>query len=127
MESMGFNLAEQIQTYHHDMLQCHLYVLCYMNDILCTHYNADIVLLCLNQSFTLKPLYGDSDMSLGTKSGFHNEIWALAMSPTEYDYVAVKSCKAQVGANGSGTYRVPKVQRISFLWDVIKIGTSVQT
>ena len=63
-----------------DKLQYYLYILCYVDDIVCIHHNPDDVLNRLNGYMPLKPgLVQSPDMYLGTKlknMQLQNSIWA---------------------------------------------------
>ena len=43
------------------------YLLCYVDDILCIHHNADAMLECFPMSFPLVLGFGNPDMYLGAK------------------------------------------------------------
>ena len=45
----------------------YLYLLCYVDDILCIHHNADSMLELSDKSFPLKLRFGNPDMNLGAK------------------------------------------------------------
>ena len=50
-----------------DGVKYYLYSLCYVDDILCIHHNADAVLEWLHESFPLKLGFGNPDMHIGAK------------------------------------------------------------
>ena len=60
-----------------DGVQYYSYLLCYVDDILCIHHNADAMLERLQKSFPLKPIFGKPEMYLGAKlhkTGLHNGV-----------------------------------------------------
>ena len=75
-----------------DGVQYYSYLLCYVDDILCIHQNADAVLEWLHKSLPLKPGFGNLDMYFGAKlhkTRLHNGKWAWAISPFKYIQEAV--------------------------------------
>ena len=50
-----------------DGVKYYSYLLCYVDDILCIHHNADDMQEWLHKSFPLKPGFGNHDMYLGAK------------------------------------------------------------
>ena len=74
MESMGYqsckadsDLLLKPELRPEDGAKYYSYILCYVDDILCIHHNADSVLKRLHRSFPLKPGFGKPDMYLGTQ------------------------------------------------------------
>ena len=70
-----------------DGVKYYSYLLCYVDDILCIHCNADTMLERLHKSFPLKPGLGNPDMYLGAElcnTRLHNGVWAWAMSLVKY-------------------------------------------
>ena len=45
-----------------DVVQYYSYLLCYVDDILCIHHNADTMLEQLHKSFSLEPGFGNPDI-----------------------------------------------------------------
>ena len=85
--------------------------MCYVDDILSIHHNADVVLEWLHKSFPLKPGFGKPDMYLGTmlhETRLHHGVWAWAMSPIKYVQEAVRNCAVHVSSNYGGKYKMPK-------------------
>ena len=85
--------------------------MCYLDDILCIHHNADFVLEQLHKFFPLKSGYGEPDMYLGAKlhkNTLHNRVWAWTMSFTKYVHEAVRNCAAHLSTQCSGKYKMPK-------------------
>ena len=86
MESMGYlpcqtdpDLWMRHKTHPDNMVKQYLYLLCYLDGILCFHHNVDIVLQHLHKSLPLKPGYGNSHMYLDAKlneTKLYNRIWA---------------------------------------------------
>ena len=61
-----------------DGVQYYSYLLCYVDDILCIHNNAEAMLEWLHKSFPCKLGYGKSNMYLGAKllkTRLHNGVW----------------------------------------------------
>ena len=70
-----------------------LFLLFYLDDILCIHHNADTMLEWLHKSFPLKSGYGKPNMYLGDnlhETRLHNGVWAWAMSPKKNVQEAVR-------------------------------------
>ena len=85
-----------------DGVKYYSYILCYVDDILCIHHNADSMLQWLLKSFLLKPGFGKPDMYLGAKlqkTRLHNGVWAWAMSPTNFVLEAVRNCIVNLLSN----------------------------
>ena len=56
------------ETRSEDKLEYYLYIICYVDDILCIHHDPDTVLNKLNRYVPLKPgSIGSPDMYLGMK------------------------------------------------------------
>ena len=88
-----------------------LLLLCYVNDILCIHHNADTVLQQLHQSFSLKPGFGNPDMCLVVKlckARLHHGVWAWAMSHIKYVWEKVRSCATHLVTNYNIWFKLPK-------------------
>ncbi len=70
-----------------DNFKYYAYVLCYVDDILCIHHDADSVLAQINGFLPLKPgSVGRPDIYLGAKLSrtiLSNGLWAYAMSPSQ--------------------------------------------
>ena len=78
-----------------DGVQFYSYPLCYVDDILSVHHNADAVSQWLHKSFLFKPGFGNPDMYLSTKlckTKLHNRVWEWAMSPVKSVQEAVRNC-----------------------------------
>ena len=74
MESLGYQsckadpdlwLKQEIRP--EDGVKYYSYLLCYVDDILCIHHNADAMLEWLHKSFLNKPGFGNPDMYLNAK------------------------------------------------------------
>ena len=100
MESLGYESCKtdpdlwlQPEIRQEDGVKYYSYSLCYVDDILCVHHNADVMLEWLHKSFPLKPGFGNLDMYLSVnwhKTRLHNGVWAWAMSPIKYVHEAVR-------------------------------------
>ena len=87
MESLGYQpcktdpdlwLKREIRP--DDRVKYYSYLLCYVDDILCIHHNADSMLEWLCKSFPLKLGFGNPDMDLGAnlhKTRLHNGVWVM--------------------------------------------------
>ena len=95
-----------------DKLEHYLYILCYVDDILCIHHNLVDTLNKLNRYVPLKPeSVRNPEMYLGTKlkhMQLHNGIWAWSMSPSKYVQEAVWICEEYAARYLSKGYRLPK-------------------
>ena len=70
-----------------DGVKYYSYLLCYVDDILCIHHNADAMLDWLHKSFPLKLGYCEPEIYLDVKlckTRLHKCIWVWAMSPVKY-------------------------------------------
>ena len=69
----------QPETIPEDGVKYYLYLVCYVEDILSIHHNADSVLEWLHKSFPLKLGFSNADMCLGAKlhkTRLHSGVWA---------------------------------------------------
>ena len=85
--------------------------MCYVDDILCIHHNADAMLEWLCKSFSHKLGFGNPDMYLDARLGktrLHNGVWAWAMSPNKYVCDAVKNSAVHLLTKYGGKYKMPK-------------------
>ena len=67
-----------------DGVQYYSYLLCYVDDILCIHHNAEDVIQRLHKSFPIKPRFGKPDMCIDVKlhkTRLYYDVWAWTMSP----------------------------------------------
>ena len=70
-----------------DGVHYYSYLLFYVDEILCIHFNADAMLEWLHKPFPLKLRFGQPDMFLGAKkhkTRLHNGVWACVMIPVKY-------------------------------------------
>ena len=73
MEPLGYSCKADLDLWlkpeirSEDGVKCYSYLLCYVDDILCIHHNANSMLEWLHKSFLLKPGFGNPDMYLGAK------------------------------------------------------------
>ena len=68
-------------------VQFYLYLLHYVDDILCIHHNPDAIQEWSHKSFPIKLEFGNPNMYLGAKlhkTRLHHGVWAWAMSPVKY-------------------------------------------
>ena len=94
-----------------DGIKYYSHLLCYVDDILCIHHNADVVLEWLHKSLPLKLGFDRPGIYLGAtlhKTRLHNEVWAWAMSPIKYVQEAVRNHASHLAANYGGKFRIPK-------------------
>ena len=66
-----------------DGVQYYSHLMCFVDDILCIHHNADSMLELLHKSFLLKPGYGEPNMYLVVKLHeirLHNGVWTWAIN-----------------------------------------------
>ena len=118
MESLGYQSCKadldfwfKPEIRPEDGVKYYSYLLCYVDDILCIHHNADSMLERLDKSFLLKLGSGNQDMYLGAKlhkTSLHNGVWAWAMSPTNYVCEAVRNCTVYLSTNYASKYRMLK-------------------
>ena len=118
MESLGYQSYEadpvlwlKPEIRPEDGVRYYSYLLCYFDDILCIHHNADSMLERLHVSFPLNLGFGNPDMHLGVKlhkTMLHNGVWTWAMSPTKYVCEAVRNCAVHLSTNYGGKYRMSK-------------------
>ena len=92
-----------------DGVKYYSYILCYIDDILCIHHNADSMLEWLHRSFMLKPRYDEPDMYLSTnlqKTRLHNGVWAIRE--------AARNCRVHLLSNYGGKFKIPKMAENPF-------------
>ena len=93
-------------------LEYYSFILCYVDDILCTHHDPDNVLNKLNGYMPLKPsLVGNPNMYFGTKlklMQLHNDIWAWSISPSKFVQEPVCICKENITKHLSKVFKLPK-------------------
>jgi hypothetical protein len=94
------------------------YILCYVDDILVVHHDADKVLDRVGKFFMLKPeSVGKPNVYLGAKLREHqcpNGVNAWTMSPSKYVQEAVKNCHKHLKENFDGKYSLPKTAPNAF-------------
>jgi hypothetical protein len=90
------------------------YILIYVDDILCIHYEAMPVLDKLDKYFTLKPSsVGNPSMYLGVKlklTQMSNGVYVWGMSPAKYVKEAVSNYEKHLKLNYDGRYVLPTHQ-----------------
>ena len=94
-----------------DNFHYYSYILCYVDDILCIHHDAMLVLNCIHHYLPLKPTsVGDPDIYLGAKvwlDQLTNGVFAWGLSPSKYVQQAVLNCKKHLRHHWNGRYRLP--------------------
>ena len=118
MESLGYepgkadpDLWLKPETRPEDGGKYYFSLLCYVDDILCIHHNADVMLEWLHKFFPLNLGYGKPDMYLSAKlckTRLHIVKWAWAMSGTKYICEAVRNFAVHLLSNYGGKYRMLK-------------------
>jgi hypothetical protein len=80
-----------------DGFKYYLYVLCYVDNVLCVHHDAMQQIRAIGKQFPLKKgSVGDTDIYLGAKLRkvmLENGVEAWSMSPSKYVQEAVKNVK----------------------------------
>ncbi len=75
----------------------YLYILIYVDDILCIHNDHDAILAQIDKYFLLKPdSVGALNVYLGAKlklMQLENGVWAWGLSPSKYVQEAIQNCK----------------------------------
>ncbi|KAL7463856.1 hypothetical protein ACHAXS_004207 [Conticribra weissflogii] len=86
------------------------YILIYVDDILCKHYDPDLILTQIDKYFPFKPdSVGELDVYLGAKlklMQLENGVWAWGLSLSKYVQEAVRNCKKYVGENLNKFYKL---------------------
>jgi hypothetical protein len=94
-----------------DNFHYYLYILCYVDNILCVHHNAMSVLDRIHHYLPLKPTsVGDPDIYLGAKvrlDQLTNGVFAWGLSPSKYVQQAVLNCKKHLRDHWNRRYRLP--------------------
>ena len=118
MESLGYqsckadpDLLLKPEIRPDDGVKYYSYLLCYVDDILCIHHNADYMLEQFHKSFPLKSGFGNQDMYLGAKlqeTRLDNGVWAWAISPIKYFHEAVRNGAVHISNKYGGKYEMPK-------------------
>ena len=95
-----------------DGVSYYLYILCYVDDILVMHYNADPVLKAIDKFMKLKESsVGDPDIYLGAKlkkTQMPNGVWCWSLSPSKYIQEAVRNCEKHLKENFDNEYDLTK-------------------
>jgi hypothetical protein len=95
-----------------DNFRYYAYILCYVDDILCTHHDPMSVLDLINGYMPLKPsLVGDPDIYLSAKlkiTQLEHGIWAWGLSPSKYVAQAVKYCAKHLTDKLNNRFRLPQ-------------------
>ncbi len=128
MRQMGYtsckadpDLWYKAETRPADNFRYYVYILCYVDNILCTHHNPMSVLDLINWYMPLKPsLVGDPDIYLGAKLKMiqlENGIWAWGLSPSEYVAQAVKNCAKHLTDKLNNHFCLPQQADNPFPYD----------
>jgi hypothetical protein len=118
MQQMGYtsckadpDLWYKAETRPDNSVLYYAYIVCYVDDILCIHYDALSVLTQINKYLPLKPTsVGNPDIYLGAKlkeTQFPNGIYAWGMSPSKCVNQAVKNCQTHQTAKLKDKYKIP--------------------
>jgi hypothetical protein len=93
-------------------MRYYLYILCYVDNILCIHHDMMAVLGKVDKYLPLKPdSVGDPDIYLGAKlqqTRLPNGVTVWALSPSKYVNQAVRNCKMHLKDHYDGRYSLPK-------------------
>ena len=87
------------------------YILCYVDDVLVVHDDAQPVLDRIDKFMKLKPGSSDPDMYLGAKLKkvtLANDVVAWSISPSKYVQEAVRNCENHVKENFSVDFQLLK-------------------
>ncbi len=88
----------------------YLYILIFMDDILCIHDDPDSVLTQIDKYFPLKhDSVGELDVYLGAKlklMQLENGVWVWGLSPSKYVQEAVHNCKKNMKENLPKFYKL---------------------
>ncbi len=88
-----------------------MYILCYVDDILCIHHDPMSVMNEINGYLPLKPSsVGNPDIYLGAKlkeTWLPNGVMAWGLSPSKYLIQAVKNCRLHLTEKLAGRYSIP--------------------
>ncbi len=117
MRQMGYTSCKadpdlwfKAETRPDDSVLYYVYILCYVDDILCIHHGTLSVLTQINNYLPLKPTsVGDPDIYLGEKlkeTQLPNGIYAWGMSPSKYVNQAVKNCQTHLSAKLNDEYKI---------------------
>jgi hypothetical protein len=94
-----------------DNVCCYVYILCYVDNILCIHHDPMSVMNEINKYLPLKPSsVGDPDIYLGTKlkeTRLPNGLMAWGLSPSKYVVQAVKNCQLHLTEKLAWKYSIP--------------------
>ena len=95
-----------------DGAEYYAYILLYVDDILCIHHDAEIVLTKFDKCFKLKPdSFGEPDMYLGAKvrlTKLENGLWAWALIPSQYVHESCRNVQKYVKENLGGRCKLPR-------------------
>ncbi len=88
----------------------YVYILCYVDDILCIHHDPMSVMNEINGYLPLKPSsVGNRDIYLGaklTQTPLPNEVMVWGLSPSKYFVQAVKNCQIHLTEKLNGKYLI---------------------
>jgi hypothetical protein len=117
MPQMGYTSCKanpdlwlKAMTRSEDNVCYYAYILCYVDDILCTHHDPMSVMNEINKYLPLKPnSVGDPDIYLGAKlkeTQLPNGVMAWGLSPSKYIVQAVKNCQLHLTEKLAGRYSI---------------------
>jgi hypothetical protein len=95
-----------------DKFEYYSYILCYVDDIMILHHDADSIMARIGKAFTMKKgSVGDPDLYLGARIKpmvLDNGVVAWSMSASKYVQEAYKNCKDFIAKNDKfkGKYKV---------------------
>jgi hypothetical protein len=105
------NLWLKAVTRPEDNMHYYVYILCYVDDILCIHHDPMSVMNKINSYLPLKPSsVGDPDIYLGAKlklTLLPNGVMAWGLSPSKYVIQAVKNCQSHLTNKLNVKYSIP--------------------
>ena len=105
------DLWYKAETRPDDNVRYYAYILVNVDEILCIHHDAMLVLDQINKHLPLKPTsVGDPDIYLGAKlreTQLPNGVWAWGLSPSKYVNQAVQNCQTHLTEKLGGTFRIP--------------------
>jgi hypothetical protein len=104
-----------------DNFRYYVYMLCYVDNILCVHHDPMTVLNLINAYMPLRPsLVGNPDIYLGAKlklTQLDNGIYAWGLSPSKYVTQAVKNCAKHLTNKLNNRFCLPQRGDNQFPYD----------
>ncbi len=94
-----------------DNVHYYAYILCYVDNILCIHHDPMSVMNEVNKYLPLRlSSVGDPDIYLGAKLKqiqLPNGVIAWGLSPSKYNFQAVRNCQLHLIEKLAGRYSIP--------------------